>query len=249
MYVKLFRLEYFLRKRHLGSALRIQKLNSRLSHLNRSKANPKTRVFISMCTFNGASWVKNAIDSVLNQSHTNWFLRVVDDGSSDSTKQILLQYQEKFPGQILVLALNENSFPKSPTNLNLEHFLVKNEFDVFTILDQDDVADTAWLQIGLELLTAKVKCVRCRNARYNGDLTEHLYEYPAASQLFLAREVVKRVGVRVNRYSTIAGDTEYLMRVEQDAIDHNYAVILTKPICQKMRVHGANMSMQKKRKE
>lgn len=249
MYVKLFRLEYFLRKRHLGSALRIQKLNSRLSHVKRSTVNPQTRVLISMCTYNGASWVESAIESVLEQSHTNWLLSVIDDGSNDDTKIILLKYQNKFPRQIQVNALSQNSWPKSTVNFNIERFLTEESFHVFTSLDQDDVAEVDWLQIGLRLLNDKVKCVRCRNARYNESLTQHLYDYPAASQLFLTREVVERVGLRVDRNANIVGDTEYLMRVEQDAIDYNYAVILTKPICQKMRIHGANVSRQKRRRD
>ena len=249
MLVLIFRLEKWFRTRHLGIALRLQRLNSWLSHLSQSAAKPDTRVLISMVTFNGASWVESAIESVLEQSHTNWFLSVIDDGSTDDTKKILLKYQKNYPRQIQVNALSQNSWPKNNVNLNIEHFLAEKSFHVFTILDQDDVAEVDWLQIGLRLLNHKVKCIRCKNARYNESLTEHLYDYPAAAQLFLDREVVERVGFRVQRDSAIVGDTEYLMRVEQDAIDHNHAVILTKPICQKMRLHGANMSRQKRRRE
>jgi glycosyltransferase involved in cell wall biosynthesis len=202
-----------------------------------------------MLTYNGASWVAHAIESVLNQTHSNWFMRIIDDGSTDETISILCQYQVNYPNHIQVIALKQNSYPQSNTNLNLEFFLASEDFDVFTCIDQDDVAEAHWLDTGLELLSPSVKCVRCRNARYNESLTQHLYDYPAASQLFLTREVVERVGLRVDRNANIVADTEYLMRVEQDAIDYNYAVILTKPICQKMRIHGANVSRQKRRRD
>ena len=79
--------------------------------MKRSTVSPKTRVFISMCTFNGDSWVESAIEGVLNQSYTNWFLSVIDDGSSDDTKKILLKYQKNYPYQIQVNALSQNSWP------------------------------------------------------------------------------------------------------------------------------------------
>ena len=67
MRILIYRSEKWFRPRHLGIALRLQRFNSWLSHLSQSVANPDTRVLISMATFNGASWVESAIESVFDQ--------------------------------------------------------------------------------------------------------------------------------------------------------------------------------------
>lgn len=46
-------------------------------------------VSIIMPTYNRAYIIKNAIDSVLGQTYQNWELIIVDDGSTDNTKQLI----------------------------------------------------------------------------------------------------------------------------------------------------------------
>ena len=40
-------------------------------------------VSIAMCTYNGARFIKEQIDSILNQTYKNIELIIVDDGSND----------------------------------------------------------------------------------------------------------------------------------------------------------------------
>lgn len=51
-------------------------------------------VSIVMPAYNAAAYLKTAVDSVLAQSHENWQLIVVNDGSSDSTEEILKTYTD-----------------------------------------------------------------------------------------------------------------------------------------------------------
>ena len=51
-----------------------------------------TLVSIVMPTFNRRSVISKAIESVLSQSHKNWELLVVDDGSMDNTSEVVNQF-------------------------------------------------------------------------------------------------------------------------------------------------------------
>lgn len=50
-------------------------------------------ISIAMCTYNGEKYLVEQLDSLLNQTHTNIEIIVVDDGSKDSTIKILNDYQ------------------------------------------------------------------------------------------------------------------------------------------------------------
>ncbi len=51
-------------------------------------------VSIVMPTYNGARYIRESIDSCLNQTYSNFELIIVDDFSSDGTPQILCEYRD-----------------------------------------------------------------------------------------------------------------------------------------------------------
>ncbi len=52
-------------------------------------------VSIVLPTFNGARWLDGAIDSCARQTYQNWELIVVDDASTDTTPQIIEEWQRR----------------------------------------------------------------------------------------------------------------------------------------------------------
>lgn len=55
----------------------------------------KTLVSIVMPAYNCESYLMDAIDSVINQTHLNWELLVIDDGSEDNTLNIIKDFAKK----------------------------------------------------------------------------------------------------------------------------------------------------------
>jgi len=48
-----------------------------------------TRISILLAVYNGADWISEAIKSVQAQTHTEWELIVVDNGSTDATRDVV----------------------------------------------------------------------------------------------------------------------------------------------------------------
>lgn len=50
------------------------------------------QISVILCTYNRADYLKNCIESVINQTFKNWELIIVDDGSKDGTFEVINPY-------------------------------------------------------------------------------------------------------------------------------------------------------------
>jgi glycosyltransferase involved in cell wall biosynthesis len=98
--------------------------------------NDKVLVSIALCTYNGEAYLKQQLDSIVNQSYPEIELIAVDDGSSDNTLNILQEYSAKY--SFIKLFIN-------PVNLgyikNFEKALSLCNGDYIALSDQDDIWD------------------------------------------------------------------------------------------------------------
>ena len=102
-------------------------------------------VSVVIPTFNYASYLARALDSVLAQSYRNLEVIVVDDGSTDHTAQLVQGYRERHPERVSYL-YQENSGPNRARNRGVA--AARGEF--VALLDADD----EWLPEKLELQMA-----------------------------------------------------------------------------------------------
>ena len=58
-------------------------------------------ISIVMPAFNAKRFVRESIQSVINQTYLNWELIIVDDNSTDETEHILREFQ-KFDSRIVI---------------------------------------------------------------------------------------------------------------------------------------------------
>jgi glycosyltransferase involved in cell wall biosynthesis len=96
------------------------------------------KVTILLATYNGAKYVEEQLDSILQQTHANWELLIRDDKSSDATSQIVARYQARYPEKIFLIndslgnlgsALNFNALLQLASKGNAKYIM---------LCDQDD---------------------------------------------------------------------------------------------------------------
>lgn len=73
-------------------------------------------VSIIMATYNCESTLKQSLDSILQQTYTDWEFIVCDDCSTDNTYDILQEYKKNYPDKFVILRNKVNS--KLPYSLN-----------------------------------------------------------------------------------------------------------------------------------
>ncbi len=61
--------------------------------MSKAKGTPKVSVIIPV--YNGDRYIVQAVESVLNQTYTNWEIIVIDDGSQDETHRVLQPYFDR----------------------------------------------------------------------------------------------------------------------------------------------------------
>ena len=93
------------------------------------------KISVAMTTYNGASYVREQLDSILAQDRTPDELIVCDDGSSDATSEILRDYAARapFPMQIV---FNEKRLGSTK---NFERAIGLCSGEIIALSDQDDV--------------------------------------------------------------------------------------------------------------
>ena len=80
-------------------------------------------VAILLSTFNGEKYLREQIDSILNQSYTDWKLYIRDDLSTDNTVHIIHEYLNQYPKKIYMINnWGKNIGPdRKSTRLNSSH--------------------------------------------------------------------------------------------------------------------------------
>ncbi len=62
-----------------------------------------SKVTIIIPVYNGADTISRTIDSLIAQTYDDWIALVINDGSTDGTNDILMQYKNRYPSKIKVV--------------------------------------------------------------------------------------------------------------------------------------------------
>lgn len=109
-------------------------------------------VTILMATYNGEKYISEQIESIINQTFSNWELLVRDDGSTDSTIKIL----EKFENKDSRIRIIRDEVGNLGQCLNFNELMKNAKLNSYVMFsDQDDV----WLPTKIEESMKEIKKV------------------------------------------------------------------------------------------
>lgn len=198
--------------------------------------------------YNYELYVGFAIDSVLSQTYSNIEIIVVDDGSSDGSRDVLAAY-----GDRIKVVFQQNQGVSAARNAGVE----VSRGELIAFLDADDVwlptkiekqvmrfaadKELGLVHVGVEEVDADNKLLHTHTAGLDGSVSEkmvmltHESIFGGGSGSMIPRTVFHEVGGFDTRISTSADwDLHY-------RISDRYKVGFVPEILLTYRVHGTNM--------
>ena len=118
------------------------------------KNNPLVSILIA--TYNSEDFIRETLDSVLNQTYTNLEIVLCDDASSDGTVNVLKEYQKK--NERIKIIQNDRNLGIS---LNMNNGIGQCNGKYIAILDADDWAYPYRIEEQVNLMEENPKVVLC----------------------------------------------------------------------------------------
>jgi len=135
--------------------------------------NPEVSVVIAV--YNGAKYISETLDSILNQTYTNWECIVVDDGSTDATCELVEKYIKK-DNRFKIIKTSGGNGPYIAANIGIK----EAQGEYIARSDADDISLPQRIQLQYSLLLKNKKINLCGTLHYalfeNGKTTFKSYD-------------------------------------------------------------------------
>ena len=169
-----------------------------------------SKISVVLPVYNGEKYLKDAIDSILNQTFEDFELIIINDGSKDNSKKIISNYSDK---RIIYIEQENKGFAKA-LNIGASH--CKGEF--IARMDQDDisVANRFFIQYtflqnnpGVSVLSGAVNYIN-ENGYYLGRSFPVTWPCIIKKKLLTAGSVVCHPGVMIRKkdFDNVGGFSE-----------------------------------------
>lgn len=110
-----------------------------------------SRVAVLLCVYYGKDYLREQIDSVLNQTHKDLVIWVSNDGDDPATEAILAEYQTRLlPGTLTVVAGPRKGFAANFLSLVNRGDITA---DYYAFCDQDDIWEPEKIERALKRLS------------------------------------------------------------------------------------------------
>jgi len=205
------------------------------------------KILVIIPAYNKEEFLEGAIESVLQQTHKNVELVVIDDCSTDKTLEIAKSYEHLNNVTVLSNSINRGCY--YTRNRGLEYFKDK-EWDYFTIHDADDLSSVDRFKMVLKQFNNNTLGIKTTYVRVNKQLEPHLTPqgdkidiYASEGIALFSRKVFNTLGYYDN--TRFSGDTDYWWRLEAFCKTHpQYNLTISHDQLYLAVVHGNNLTLQ-----
>lgn len=129
------------------------------------------RVTVLMPTYNVAPYIREAIDSVMQQTYTNFELLVIDDCSTDDTVSVVRSIDDP---RIHIIQNEKNVGLAENLNRGLSHITT----EYVARMDGDDIAETFWLEREVTILDSHPEIGICSGGFERFGTVKSLVRFP-----------------------------------------------------------------------
>jgi glycosyltransferase involved in cell wall biosynthesis len=113
------------------------------------------KISVALCTYNGKKFLREQLNSILNQTHTVNEVIICDDNSSDGTISIIESFQNQYPD---IIYLHQN-IPGLGTIKNFEKAISLTTGDLIFLSDQDDIWLPEKVSKTIHFFKHNIKCM------------------------------------------------------------------------------------------
>lgn len=115
------------------------------------------KICILMSTYNGEKYLKEQLNSIINQKNVDVSILIRDDGSTDNTLEILKMYSKNYKNITYYTGENLRS---AQSFMDLVYSC--DEYEYYAFADQDDVWDLDKLESGIKYLNKDYHLYGCK---------------------------------------------------------------------------------------
>jgi glycosyltransferase involved in cell wall biosynthesis len=188
----------------------------------------KQKVSINLCCYNSEKYLRETLESIVNQTYKDWELVIINDGSSDSTESIISEYIKQ--GYPIIYHYQENRGLGASRNRAIK--ISQGEYIAF--IDHDDIWLPQKLEKQIELFIEKPRLgaiyTDCYYIDSSGSITGRWFEerqpyqgrvfnqllleefFMPIQTLIVQKEVLEKVGL-FNASLNIAEDNDINLKI------------------------------------
>ena len=183
----------------------------------------KPDISVILPTFNRGNVVKHAINSILNQTFNSLELIIINDASTDNTKQVLDEYQKK-DSRITVINNKQNYGCAQSRNIGLKYV----QANAIAFMDDDDqYADNETLKCLYNQMQHKDSDIVISDYEVNGELRnmnkfgENFKYYitvqpgPFLQCVLIKKSLIEKINIPFDSESTPSEDWDFFITLSQ----------------------------------
>ncbi|WP_051200725.1 glycosyltransferase family 2 protein [Butyrivibrio sp. XPD2002] len=92
-------------------------------------------IAVLLATYNGEKYIREQLESIVQQTYSNFICYVHDDGSKDETVSIIKEFKGAYPDRLRIMEFEKTGSSKK----NFLEMLKRVEADLYFFADQDDI--------------------------------------------------------------------------------------------------------------